>query len=132
MPGGLTRIAAEPGGTVVSMQQAAAARTPGSGAGQRDNPMARQRSVELPVKLVRGSHDLPSRVADNLYWFGRYVERTEDTTRLLRAALSRTGSAAGFGASEELPLGAQSAEPPVSSARRRSRPMKRGRRRLPA
>ncbi|MCA0405369.1 MAG: circularly permuted type 2 ATP-grasp protein, partial [Proteobacteria bacterium] len=37
---------------------------------------------------------LPSRAADNLYWLGRYVERTEGTLRLLRAyhgRLAETG-----------------------------------------
>ncbi|AOZ69423.1 hypothetical protein LPB142_08955 [Rhodobacter xanthinilyticus] len=31
------------------------------------------------------SGTLPSRAADNLYWLGRYVERTEDAIRLIRA-----------------------------------------------
>lgn len=104
MPGGLTRVAVERSGNIVSMQH---------GGGSKDTwvltqglaaPAAPLRGAEAPVKLVRGAHDLPSRVADNLYWFGRYVERVEDTTRLLRAALSRAGSAASFGAAEELPV----------------------------
>lgn len=44
-----------------------------------------------PVELRRGGADLPSRVADNLFWFGRYCERAEDLCRLLRAALIRFG-----------------------------------------
>lgn len=31
--------------------------------------------------------ELPSRVADNLFWFGRYAERTENTLRNLRSSL---------------------------------------------
>jgi uncharacterized circularly permuted ATP-grasp superfamily protein/uncharacterized alpha-E superfamily protein len=42
-----------------------------------------------PVRLTRGNRDLPSRVADDMYWLGRYLERCETTTRLLRAALQR-------------------------------------------
>jgi uncharacterized circularly permuted ATP-grasp superfamily protein/uncharacterized alpha-E superfamily protein len=103
MPGGLTRVAAERGGNIVSMQ---------FGGGSKDTwvrtdskaPVLQPSRAEAPVKLVRGSHDLPSRVADNLCWFGRYVERSEDTTRLLRAALSRIGNAAGYGAADELPV----------------------------
>lgn len=104
MPGGLTRVAAERGGNIVSMQY---------GGGSKDTwitaeeqaPLAVQlKTAEAPAKLVRGSHDLPSRVADNLYWFGRYVERSEDATRLLRATLSRIGSAASYGAADELPV----------------------------
>ncbi|WP_339112640.1 circularly permuted type 2 ATP-grasp protein [Thioclava sp. GXIMD2076] len=40
---------------------------------------------------------LPARAADNLYWLGRYIERTEDAIRLLRAyhlRLAATGNAA--------------------------------------
>lgn len=36
---------------------------------------------------------LPSRAADNLYWLGRYVERTEGTLRLLRAYHGRLAEA---------------------------------------
>lgn len=38
---------------------------------------------------------LPSRAADNLYWLGRYVERTEHLLRLLRAYHARLAEAAG-------------------------------------
>lgn len=38
-----------------------------------------------PVVLTRGGRDLPSRVADNMFWLGRYLERCEDLTRMLRA-----------------------------------------------
>ena len=41
-----------------------------------------------PIELRRGGPDLPSRVADNLFWLGRYAERVEDTTRLLRSAVA--------------------------------------------
>ncbi len=39
--------------------------------------------------LRRSSGDLPSRVADNLFWLGRSVERLERAARLVRATLSR-------------------------------------------
>ncbi len=42
-----------------------------------------------PVQLRRGSRDLPSRVADNLFWLGRYLERAENFARLLRTLLTR-------------------------------------------
>ena len=34
--------------------------------------------------------ELPSRVAENLFWLGRYVERTEATLRLVRALIGRS------------------------------------------
>jgi len=42
-----------------------------------------------PVALRRGGIDTPSRVAENLYWLGRYVERAEGRTRLLRSLIGR-------------------------------------------
>ena len=33
----------------------------------------------------RSGSELPSRVADNLYWLGRYIERAEQIARLMRA-----------------------------------------------
>ncbi len=42
-----------------------------------------------PLELRRSAGELPSRVADNLYWLGRYAERADNAARLLRATLSR-------------------------------------------
>ncbi len=41
------------------------------------------------VELSRGGADLPSRSADNLFWFGRYAERSEALARLGRHLLGR-------------------------------------------
>ena len=41
------------------------------------------------IELSRGGGDLPSRVADNLYWLGRYAERAEATSRLARVIGAR-------------------------------------------
>jgi uncharacterized circularly permuted ATP-grasp superfamily protein/uncharacterized alpha-E superfamily protein len=41
------------------------------------------------VTEFRRSNDLPSRVADNLLWLGRYLERAEGLIRLLRAVYLR-------------------------------------------
>src|SRR5439155_1555776 len=37
----------------------------------------------------RAGSDLPSRVAENLFWLGRYAERAEHTIRLLRSLVAR-------------------------------------------
>jgi uncharacterized circularly permuted ATP-grasp superfamily protein/uncharacterized alpha-E superfamily protein len=50
-----------------------------------------------PVELSRGGGDLPSRVADNLFWLGRYAERTEATARLARAVAVRLSDSNGPG-----------------------------------
>ena len=48
----------------------------------------------------RRSSDLPSRVADNLLWLGRYLERAEGQVRLLRAIFRRL---AGESRPEDIP-----------------------------
>ncbi len=45
--------------------------------------------VGAVIQLTRGGDELPSRVAENLFWFGRYFERAESIARLLRTALNR-------------------------------------------
>jgi uncharacterized alpha-E superfamily protein len=57
-----------------------------------------------PVELSRAGGDLPSRVADNLYWLGRYAERAEGLTRLLRGMLVRLTERSGLADAPELPL----------------------------
>ncbi len=41
----------------------------------------------LPIRRTPG--DMPSRVADNFYWLGRYLERLENAARLIRIVLGR-------------------------------------------
>ncbi len=43
------------------------------------------------LQLRRGSFELPSRVADNLFWIGRYAERCECAARIARALTRRIG-----------------------------------------
>ncbi|MFO0823841.1 MAG: circularly permuted type 2 ATP-grasp protein [Gemmataceae bacterium] len=55
------------------------------------------------VELTRAGGDLPSRAADNLFWLGRYAERAEGTTRLLRGIVVRLAERSGFADVPELP-----------------------------
>ncbi|GGF66559.1 hypothetical protein GCM10007301_27810 [Azorhizobium oxalatiphilum] len=41
------------------------------------------------VRIRRSSGTLPSRAADNLFWLGRYLERSEATLRVVRALVGR-------------------------------------------
>ncbi|MSP77455.1 MAG: hypothetical protein EXR12_15105 [Rhodospirillaceae bacterium] len=57
--------------------------------------------VELPatrrfhqLAVERGGADLQSRVADNLYWLGRYIERLDNDSRLLRTTATRVAQGA--------------------------------------
>jgi uncharacterized circularly permuted ATP-grasp superfamily protein/uncharacterized alpha-E superfamily protein len=89
MPGGLTRISPSTDTLVVSMQK---------GGGSKDTwvlsdkPVSNFSLLAHPgesMQITRGGSDLPSRVADNLFWVGRYVERTEGLSRLIRGILVR-------------------------------------------
>jgi len=89
MPGGLARVSARAGDPVVSMQ---------SGGGSKDAwvlsdtpvaPVTLLTPAGQPAALVRTSLDLPSRVADNLFWLGRYAERLEGALRAARSVISR-------------------------------------------
>jgi uncharacterized circularly permuted ATP-grasp superfamily protein/uncharacterized alpha-E superfamily protein len=104
MPGGLGRVAGEPGGSMVSLQAGGGSKDVWVLADKTEKTPVAARSQNQAVRLMRGARDMPSRVADNLYWFGRYVERIDNTTRMLRTALVRAGSTAAFGAAEELPI----------------------------
>lgn len=88
MPGGFCRISDEPDARAVSMQ---------SGVRSSDVWVTSDAPVEqvtllptpdrIPIRRITGT--LPSRAADNLFWLGRYLERTEATLRLVRALLGR-------------------------------------------
>ncbi len=91
MPGGLARIASD-AADVVSMQR---------GGGSKDVWVLaadRQSTDEAAVsggatRAAARHDDLPSSLAENLFWLGRYSERCEDKARLLRATLGvRTNS----------------------------------------
>ena len=42
-----------------------------------------------PIELRRVGNNLPSRVADNFFWLGRYAERAEAAARILRSTFWR-------------------------------------------
>jgi uncharacterized alpha-E superfamily protein len=55
------------------------------------------------VELTRAGGDLPSRAADNLFWLGRYAERAEGLTRLLRGIAVRLAERSGLAETPEMP-----------------------------
>ncbi|RYD38704.1 MAG: hypothetical protein EOP86_00015 [Verrucomicrobiaceae bacterium] len=89
MPGGLTRVSVSPAIPIVSMQ---------SGGGSKDTwvlsdgPVSHQ-SLLVPDPGKRAAApavtDLSSRVADNLFWLGRYAERVEVLVRMMRVLITR-------------------------------------------
>lgn len=90
LPGGLTRVAAEADAEVVSMQRGGASKDTWV-LGERP-PSGEQWKTQRTIgvhDLVRRDPYLPSRVVENLFWFGRYCERCDDSARLLRIMLAR-------------------------------------------
>ena len=89
MPGGLTRVAASHDARAVAVctrRRDQGHLGPVGGAGRQLHP------ARLAAQLCQAEasgKDLPSRAADNLFWLGRYAERTEDIMRVLRSVVRR-------------------------------------------
>ena len=87
MPGGLTRTATGADARVIAMQRGGGSKdTWVLAAGRVDNVSLLHRPTGK-TGLIREDTHLSSRVAENLYWFGRHMERCNNVCRLTRAAL---------------------------------------------
>lgn len=95
MPGGLSRVAGSAQALVISMQRGGASKDTWVLADGPVNTFSLLKPVLGTPDLVRSGSNLSSRVVENLFWFGRYTERFDDTARLLRVALSRLVDAGG-------------------------------------
>ena len=89
MPGGFCRISDRPDARAVAM---------GDGVESADvwvlgdNPVEISSLLPSPetARITRLLGNLPSRAADNLFWFGRYLERAEATLRVVRCLSGRS------------------------------------------
>ena len=89
MPGGLARINESPDGLFLAIRSNAVSKdvwVP-SAAGSAEPVLPSM--PDHRVDLKRGGLDLPSRLLDDIYWLGRYVERCDCTARLARAGIER-------------------------------------------
>ncbi|EXI74928.1 MAG TPA: circularly permuted type 2 ATP-grasp protein [Candidatus Accumulibacter phosphatis] len=89
MPGGLTRVAAVSNARIISMQRGGSSKDTWVLTEQAVNTFSLLKHSVGKADLVRGGRNLSSRVVESLYWFGRYAERCDKTSRVLRVALSR-------------------------------------------
>ena len=87
MPGGLTRVADFPGEDIVTNL---------SGSRSKDTwilsdtpELDREVSVATIQAVQAQQSNLPSRVIENLFWFGRYAERAEMGLRLMRTTFKQ-------------------------------------------
>jgi uncharacterized circularly permuted ATP-grasp superfamily protein/uncharacterized alpha-E superfamily protein len=89
MPGGLTRVASQADERFVSAQRGGGSKdTWVTSSGSVDASFTLLRSTVSARDLVHSGSGISSRVAENLFWFGRYEERCDDSARLLRLALN--------------------------------------------
>ena len=88
MPGGLVRVADDSDARAVNLQLGG--RTADAWV-LSDKPVVPITLLPAPDRIAinRATGALPSRAAANLFWLGRYLERTEATLRLVRALLAR-------------------------------------------
>jgi uncharacterized circularly permuted ATP-grasp superfamily protein/uncharacterized alpha-E superfamily protein len=89
LPGGLTRVSSSKNSLVVSMQRGGGSKDTWVLASSLPSSLSLLRPAGGKIEIVRTGADLPSRVADNLFWLGRYAERSEGTARLLRSVIMR-------------------------------------------
>jgi uncharacterized circularly permuted ATP-grasp superfamily protein len=89
MPGGLSRVSAEPGRFVVTMQSGGISKDTWVIAEGHVDQTTLLQSQSLVIRPARPPGGVPSRVADHLFWLGRYAERLEQTVRVLRTIWQR-------------------------------------------
>jgi uncharacterized circularly permuted ATP-grasp superfamily protein/uncharacterized alpha-E superfamily protein len=89
MPGGLTRVASDSSGRSVSMQHGGASKDTWVLTNGPVEAITLLHPANQTIELRRVGNNLPSRMADNFFWLGRYAERADGTARMLRSALLR-------------------------------------------
>jgi uncharacterized circularly permuted ATP-grasp superfamily protein/uncharacterized alpha-E superfamily protein len=89
MPGGLTRVAPDGAGGRISSQAGAISKDTWVLASEPERLTGFWLHSGPTVQRIDPMASIPSRAAENLWWLGRYAERAEAITRLLRVAYDR-------------------------------------------
>ena len=89
MPGGLTRVAPTADSWQVSGQAGGLSKDTWILASEPESQFSLIPALEHSVAITRSGGEVPSRMADNLFWLGRYVERTAGGARVFREVLQR-------------------------------------------
>ncbi|MBF0277560.1 MAG: circularly permuted type 2 ATP-grasp protein [SAR324 cluster bacterium] len=93
MPGGLTRVAPKMGDLVVSNHHRGFSKDTWILASEPERPVSLFSHLSYYTASVRHDRRVSYRVADNLFWLGRYAQRSESMIRWLRqVVLLRMGS----------------------------------------
>jgi uncharacterized alpha-E superfamily protein len=125
MPGALARAGVGSGASGISMQDGSTSKDSWVLSEQPVEEVTLLQSADSRMELRRVGNNLPSRLADNFFWLGRYTERLDAAARTLRAALLRFSPETGGSELEQLrpllrTLEAQDQISPGSSAEDRS------------
>ncbi len=89
MPGGLARVAPAAAVHSVTMRQNWTSKDVWVVSDKPVEQVSLLPPADRSVELRRVGNNLPSRLADDFYWLGRYLERAGATARLLRSVLIR-------------------------------------------
>jgi uncharacterized circularly permuted ATP-grasp superfamily protein/uncharacterized alpha-E superfamily protein len=93
LPGGMTRVAEEESSFSILLQQSGGSKD--TWVEIDEEPVEAQAPI-APSELRRSHLDLTSRVADNLFWLGRYAERADFTARIARCTLENFAEESGW------------------------------------
>ena len=89
MPGGLTRCEGEVGELTVSIQEGGVSKDTWILAPEPEPHISLWQHPKRGPIILENSQGLSSRSAENLFWVGRYAERSEGHARLLRITLDK-------------------------------------------
>ncbi len=87
MPGGLCRVAPSRASSLVSNQVGGVSKDVWVLASEPEHEAGLLLPADRRPLLLRGKQAVPARVADNLFWAGRYAERAEAAGRVIREIL---------------------------------------------
>lgn len=104
MPGGLARVADDSQLLEYDVLVGSSSKDVWVLANEPVKPITLLHQPGAPVTLRRIGPELPSRVADNFLWLGRYCERVEQSARMLRTVYSRMAGEEDQWELVELPL----------------------------
>jgi uncharacterized circularly permuted ATP-grasp superfamily protein/uncharacterized alpha-E superfamily protein len=95
MPGGLTRVAQGSDPLAPWLEAGDVSKDTWVLSDQPVEQFSLLAQRQANLRLHRGGRELPSRMADNLFWLGRYTERAEGAVRLFRSLVIRLGGEMG-------------------------------------
>ncbi len=87
MPGGLVRLSDDPDGIFLSATGESISKDLWIPSKSSVEPPRLPTMPVEPLQLRRGGIDLPSRLFDDIFWLGRYIERCDNAARLVRSGL---------------------------------------------